>query len=100
MNSGVKEPSRCNLESGSDPVDDRDSGIPSAPLQVADVRAVEPDLERNALLREPALSSERAQVGSEALANVHAATLGSMSSNSLQTISDTYFNEWALSPPQ
>lgn len=100
MSSRVEEPSGGNLESGSDPVDHRDSGIASAPFEVADVRAVEPDLERKALLRESALGSERAQIAGEALADVHAAKLGPMSSTSLQTISDTSPSEGYAANPE
>ena len=88
MTSAVEQPLGRDSQSGRDPVDDLDGRVARSALEIADIGPVQPDLEREGFLGQPALSAERAQVAGEAKADIHAATLAAMSPVSLQTMSD------------
>lgn len=84
----IEQPSERDAHSGSEPIDHGDGGVAGAPLDVADVRAVQPDLERERFLRKPALGPELTKVPGEALADIHERQVAAMSPNGLQTMSD------------
>lgn len=88
MMSGIEKPAWGDVKGVGEPLHHQDGRIARTALEVTDVGPMEPDFERERLLRQPALGSERAQVAGEAMADVHEPTLGAMSSFSLQTISD------------
>lgn len=59
-----------------------------AAFQIADVFPIEPDLEREGFLRKQPPGAERAKIVGDAKADIHEPTVATMSSDSIQTISD------------
>ena len=68
--------------------DDRDGRVPGRALDVADIGAVDAGAISKFLLNPALLVAEPLEVGSEALANIHAESKTPLSIINLQTISD------------
>ena len=77
-----------NAQRLGNPINDADSRISAAPLQIADIGPVDAGLVGELLLRQPFGFAQATKIPAEALTYIHIPMSVEMSTSGLQTISD------------